>query len=684
MKKNHFLVVIFILFGCFTNAFSQVSFSFEDFDYPTETIINGQQGKTSFFIPIADNTFLSDSKIKIDFLVPEILQHERSFITVALNGVPMTTKSPDKNNHRVEVELSLNRSYVSSGFLRVDVYTNLKVSDELCEVYNEGVFWVRILSSSSITFKNQNINSSVFLPKDISECVSIINKIIIPSNPSLETFSFATYLKFYFERKLGKKVVIDSFENSDFQAVDASIILAEYENLPEYFKNLVPIQNFEDSDGIITLHSAENNNDGIDKSYQRNLIVTGETKKAFTKAASFALSKDMMGASLTNSVAVKQGRDLSISNTIVEFKKINFKELGVSNELIEGIGKMAREVNIPRSYFGSNVKKLELNLDIAFRPVDISENAYLNIYFDDVLKESFQLDNKGKFTSTMIIDDIEIKKENVLKVEFYFVPEGGMCIANASSFYAQLNTVKSSLRPVSYANTPTLNYFYFPENFQENQTIIYVDLANKFESVEPLADLISILNPGNLNDNDFNFPVIEHIDKLSLNDSNESRIILVEDILVLEEQLTKDAYVKFNSNLVDFKSDVFTNFFNVSYADDLAFSQLFYYQSSPTLLFLNPTKNKKSLAQLINGMKGHYLTNTGNIIVANDSKYYFFNTTDTSATQDIDAQKSNFEIYWNKYRLFFVFALFLLMLVLLIYIFTKSKESKKNIIDNEK
>lgn len=679
LKSSRFLI-LFIFLSSFFKISAQKSFNFSDFDYPTETVINGQQGKTSFFIPLEEGTFLKDSKVSLNFVVPEVVNHDRSFITVALAGIPLVTKSPDEKTHEVNIELDLDSKYVSSGFLRIDVFTNLKINDELCEIYNEGVFWVRMLSSSKLIFKDKALEKKVVIPKNISESIDVINQIIIPENASINTLAYSSYIKFYFSRVFNKELEIKTFGNENLNTLDQSLVFGDLKELPELYQDLINEQNYDLDDGIVQLQIVEDDNEEV---YQRNLIVTGYNNKAIEKVVEFILTEDMLRSSFTSSLAVKKGRDLTRNRKVIEFENINFSRLGVSEELIEGIGKLTREVNIPRSYFGSSVKKMELNLDLTHRPVNSKESAYLNIYFDEVLKKSFKLDNKGDFKTSLVIEDFEIKRENVIKIEFYFVPQGGMCMANATAFYAQINLEKSYLRPVSYFDTPKLNYFYFPENFQNNDINIFTDAKSTPENIEVFSELLSIINPGNLSNNDFSYPLIKPVDSLNLDKSDESKIIILNEPQQLENRFNKNAFVNFNDEVVDYRSEVYKNFFDIDYKKDLGFNQLFYFNQNPVMLITNPTNDPKVFKQLISGMRGQYLSNTGNVIVANSTSNYFFNSTDTMEKDSFETEQTSFELYWDKYRIFFVFALFLLLLVLLIYIFSKSKESKNNILDNE-
>jgi hypothetical protein len=681
MKQQLFYTLIGIALSL--SVCAQTNFSFSDFGYPDETIIYGSQGKTSFFIPAGEAVFLKESQVTLNFKLPEVINHKSSFITVAVGGQPVSTKRPNINTHQIKFQIDLNTKVVSSGFIRIDVYTNLKVGEEICEIYNEGVFWAKLLESSKISLKTNSLASQIKIPKTINTALTLIEHLAIPSQPTINELKYASYILFYFKREFSKELNLISLDDTvSSEALDQAIILGKVEHLPSGITDLVAGHDITNN-GLVLLQSTLTENSTTQSIYQRNIIVTGTTEESFSKAAKTLLHKNILNSAFSSYISVEKGAELKTFSGYREFEKVLFEDLDVNNEIIEGIGKISRDINIPRSVFGSNIKQLELQFNTTYRPVRKDENAYVNFYFDDVLIKSFALDQTGEFTKVLNFDNFKIKKNNILKVEYYFVPKGGMCVANATSFYAQINSRKSWLRPLDYEEEPRLNYFYFPENFQSNPTQIFIDQDLGFKKAEALAELLDIMNPGNSTQFGYVYPEVKPTSFLSQSFENDSlsKIIVTEDQAVQKQVLKHSKFLKVDDSTHFYEHEMFDTFFDITYEDQLGLNHLFYKDNTPTMLIYNPKGEYLTLDNLVNRIKGQYLSNTGNTILATPTQSYFFDLAKKISSDNSQVKTSAFELYWDKYSIFVVFVLLVLFILILVLVFKKSQESKKNILD---
>ena len=103
-------------------------------------------------------------------------------------------------------------------------------------------------------------------------------------------------------------------------------------------------------------------NDTDSISQAQSLIVTGSDKVGFKKAAETLLSKDIISSAYSKSLAVSSGMDMSYP-IVKNDRQVSLRKLGVADEITEGIGKLTKDITLPRSIFGSKLLELELELN---------------------------------------------------------------------------------------------------------------------------------------------------------------------------------------------------------------------------------------------------------------------------------------------------------------------------------
>ena len=678
IRKSSIILFLSLLVFSFSDA--QTRFSFSDFDYPEESVLYGSRNKVSFFIPVNEYSLVGESELSLNFGASEVLDKKNSFTTVAVAGIPMRTVSPSLDNSLINIKIPLEARYVSSGFFRIDVMTDLKISEEICEIYSEGAFWIRMLPSSYIDLNTDDGKKQVRSPRHISDFIPMANKLLLPKNPDLTTLSYAAYIKSYFKKVLLQEFKVGSIADTTGNGPDRAIVLALIKDLPPSL-NAGVSASLKKGQGILAL-TGKNKQAGDTLVPHTTLVVTAGDVAGFEKAAQAVLDKDIFSSAFTDTMTIDQGMDLRQDVSNRETAAVSLNQLGVDEGLIEGIGKMYREISIPRSIFGASLNKMEFLLDFKYRPIKTTEDAYVNIFLDGVLKESHELDESGVFNKVVNFDHFDLKKNNILKIEFYYVPEGGMCVSNPATFYAQLDLGSSSIKPVSYNDKPQLNFFYFPENFNEAPMRIYWNAKTDVTDVDALSKLVSLVNPVHIKKTAFNFPRVVSIDSLNTpHDKDYNKIIISDDLAPFTKLLNEHAYLQVQEDGYSYNKGDYNKYFNIKYANAIGFNQLFTAQDNAVMFIYDPGHDEKILYNLIDEVDGQYLSNTGNLVLSSPENAYFFSLKKDDADVDQVELETGFDAVWNKYRIFIVFGLFVLMVVLLIYVFQKSQESKKNITD---
>ncbi|MEZ7496324.1 cellulose biosynthesis cyclic di-GMP-binding regulatory protein BcsB [Leeuwenhoekiella aequorea] len=674
-NKLLFILAVLTVF-CAVSVQAQVTYKFSDFDYPEEAVTWGAHSKVSYFIPVKASKLLESNVLQLDFKASDVLDISKSFVTVSVSDMPVATKAPSVEDHTLRFTIPFTAEDIKSGFLKVDVLSNFNIDESICDSYNEGVFWIKRLPSSYI---NLDYDTSLAPPTaTISSFISKADKILLPQNASYELISYAAYIKFYFEREFAQQLEVLNIPETFTAAYNNSILLATSDKLPASVQLSSASKTTSKSNGWLELYPLTvNDTDSI--SQTQALIVTGSDKVGFKKAAETLLSKDIISSAYSKSLAVSSGMDMSYP-ILKNDRQVSLRKLGVADEITEGIGKLTKDITLPRSIFGSKLLELELELNFTYRPLKSEENAYVNIYMDDVLKYSHQLDNSGQFDEAITFDHLELKKNNLLRVEFYYIPSGGLCVENPVSFYAQINLDRSKFKAISYKDDENLSFFYFPENFQSATPAIYLDIPLNATHIAALSKFVNLLNP-NFNKHRYLYPQILPLDSLKANTGKYSPIIISSKATSLTSFSSDNAYFQLDDTNYKFKKEDYENYFNISYTDKIGVNQLFKKDDLTGMFLFVPDGNAAILELLVDQIDGQTFNNTGDLILASADDSYFFNLRDTANAISDQEIQNGFDLFWQEFRVFIIFGLFIIMTVLLIYIFQKSQESKNNIVD---
>ncbi|OEY71350.1 cellulose biosynthesis cyclic di-GMP-binding regulatory protein BcsB [Salegentibacter salarius] len=676
---KNFSLFLFIL--CFQSLIAQSEYSFEDFDYPEETVTWGSKSKSTYFIPMGENQrLLTGSKLFLNFKTSEVLNFNKSFVTVAVNNIPFSTKRPSQDGNSIDFQIPLSQRQVNSGFIRIDVISDLKILDEYCEVYNEGAFWLRRLGTSQIVLnikENKEIQSNT-----ISSYIKQVKAIYLPENPTLTNVKYAAYIQFYFKNELGRKLEVKTLPKSLDSIKSKSVLLGELRNFDDLPGKQSITQGLNSEKGLVKLHhlKKEDTITGDAGTEPVVVLVTGNDLTGFEKAAQSFLDKDILQSAFTSSYQVDQGKDLK-SYIKDDYQEISFRNLGVSEEITEGVGKMKKEITFPKALFPPGLSKLSLNLKFAYRPLKDNEAAYVNIYMNDVLKYSNSLNNFGSFDDVLHFDSVEFRQQNNLKVEYYYIPEGGQCVVNPSSFYAQIDLNNSRFVAEAFNKREQLSFGTFQQHFSKNKTNIYWDSPNNPQDISVIGELLEVFNSDILTKEGYIYPNILPLDSLQSNINSHNGIIITSNSTSLQEFESSNAYVAIDKDKYYFEKEDFNRYFNIQYAENIALNQLFESGDKEFMFIYNPKERPETLARLVQDIEESNFSSS-DIILANENNSYSFSLRNINKP-DKEEIEGDFDAFWKNYGIIIIFGFLILMIVLLIYIFQKSQESKNSIIENK-
>ncbi|MCG1036500.1 cellulose biosynthesis cyclic di-GMP-binding regulatory protein BcsB [Polaribacter sargassicola] len=683
MKKYYFIVLT-ILLGIHVQSFGQVVEHFNEYDYSEEITINGAQGMEEIYIPVKENIDILNSYINLEFICSNVLDFDKSHMSVLIADTPIETRFLKNQDQIISFKIPVKKKYIVSDFIKITLQTNLRIGSEICEADSKSGFWIKLTENSFFSY-NLLPSEEKIVKKTISYTIPDIKYIVLSDNSEIKDIEYASYIKFYLKRVYGLDTKIKNIKDYKNSVIEDAIIIMPYDKLSERITTKTPTIEKENV-GLVSVFNDQYKDSTSLKTYNgQNIVVTGKSETGFSKAAHYLLQKHLINSSYVDYVFVHEEAKLLDIPQRKDYEPIYFKELGAQNNILQGLGYLQSNVALPRSKFGSNVKKMDVNIEGKYRPLSDNEQGYFNLYFNDIFLTSYKLDNTGDLNISFSFDDIIMQQNNNFKYEFYFVPEGGMCDTAGATFYGQIDAVNSYFKPVGYDVSSSLSFFRFPENFQSKPLTIYTDLDPEQKLISSISELIDIINPGETGLSGFIYPKIKNATLKEIEaDLETSKIIISKESEKFSTFFAESAYIKFKNNVVEYDSEEIKPFFNVEYEKELGYNQLFYHNSSPVMLVNVPQEyNANTLLSLISNIREQTIADTGNVIIADNNNAYFFDLRIINDNHDKNYLNSLLDGFWGKYRIFIVSILLILGILVLIFIFQKSKESKAKIQDEK-
>lgn len=678
MKKYSFLIVFLV--GIQAICFSQIIESFSDYGYNDKITIHGANGIEDIYIPINEDINVLNSSIHLELAFSNVVNRDISTVSILIDEVPIESCFLKNENQTLEIDIPVRKGYIVSGYIKLTVITNLKIGLEKCEISYEGAYWAKITENSFFSYELIATKKNI-IRKTISFTVPDIKSIVLSDKNDIEDIQYASYIKFYFKRVYGIDLEIKNISEYKTKAVDAAIILMPYGKLNNRITEKLPKFKSKDAGLVSVYRDRYENKQSLEISEGQNIIVTGKTKQGYKKAAHFLLQKHLLNSAYVDYVYVNKEADLLDLPKRKNYEPIYFKDLNAQNTILNGIGYIDSNISMPRSNFGSNVKKMEIKINGTYRPLSNKEQGYFNLYFNDNFLSSYKLNNTGEINIGFDFDDIVMQPENNFRYEFYFIPEGGLCEKSAANFYGQIDIVNSYFKPVGYETSSSLSFFKFPENFQSNPISIYTDLIPNHKLISPISELIDVINPGQAGLSGFVYPPIKNAILSDIeDDTSTSKVIISANNDKFSEFYGESPYIKFKNNVIEYRAEEVDPFFNIEYQKEMGVNQLFYHDGTPIMLMNLPKDyHEDTLLSLISSIKEQSISDTGNVVLSKEDNAYFFDLRASSEDNDKSHLSNWINNFWGKYRLFIILILMILFILILVFIYQKSKESKEKI-----
>ncbi|MBO9672387.1 MAG: cellulose biosynthesis cyclic di-GMP-binding regulatory protein BcsB [Sphingobacteriaceae bacterium] len=658
MKK---LLIFFALSICSMAGFAQKSF--ESYGFQPQ-IIRGTEGQYIYYIRILPNQQMDKSTLIMDFQASKVLNTAKSFIHVLVNDVPALSSNFQTDSiNRIVVPIRKNNKGTSD-FLKITVKSQLIIGNDECQDDNNAGLWLNILPSSTVYWaKNKQYGPSTV---NLSNTLFSKKAIVYPNNISaseLQTvaLTYAKLLRSTTER-------IDLYPISQMpQGLDNFIVIGLAHKLKSKFGSKL---NITPKKGQGILYLSKETDTTKAGSLRQILFVTAADVAGMSKATDALLTPGILGSSFQDVLKVDKAgyKELEKKN------RLNLSDLEDNNNLMTGMGSLSHDYRFKTSVFNTLPAALNCQFEIRFSGIGRSDRGYFNVYLNDILLTSRQLNESGTLQVSATANRYQIKKFNVLRTEFVFYPVNGVCLGNFRHFIGQVDASKSYLEVSDNLEEKQLSFYSYPDVFQQG-TAILVEKSMLSHAVKAICELVYQLNDHPSNEIVYR-PVVDFSNNAAKYKGRN--IVLISD---RQDQLLHN----FEEMPLQYKTD-FTIYgeqpgnviYKLSSPEASAISQIFKDQNYPAVLSVTALPDDAAAGLLENSildLNEQLNLLSGNTLINSKNSHLVFNLEKNSNNIVYQGDgNGRWQAFWLKYKLILLAGV--LFLIFLAYLYVRSKVNK--------
>jgi len=658
MKK---LLILFSLFICSIPVFAQKSF--ESYGYQPQ-LIRGIEGQYIYYVRILPSQQMDKSTLIIDFQASKTLNIARSFIHVLVNDMPaMSSNFQTDSINRLIVPIRKN-SKTTSDFLKITVRSQLMIGDDICQDDDNAGLWLNILPSSTIYWaKNKQYGPSSV---NLSNALFSKKAIVYPNDISaaeLQTVAL-TYAKLL---------------RSGIDKVD----LYPIARMPKGLDNFVAIGltpklkskfgaklNIEPQKGQGILYLSKESDTTKAGSLRQILFITAADVAGMSKATDALLTPGILASSFQDILKV----DKAGYKELAKKSRLNLSDLEDNNNLMSGTGSLNHDYRFKTSVFSSLPAALNCQFEIKFSGIQQKDRGYFNVYLNDILLISRQLNESGALQVSATVNRYQIKKFNVLRTEFVFYPADGLCKGNFQHFIGQVDGSKSYIEVADELDEKQVSFYSYPDVFQQGAAIL-VAKNMLSHAVKAICELAYQLNDHPSNEIVYR-PVIDFSNNAAKYQGRN--IVLITD---RQDQLLrnfKEMPLQYKNDFTIYGEQPGEAIYKLSSPEAAAISQIFRDQNYPLVLSVTALPEDAATGLLANSILD--LNEQLNLLSGNT----MINSKDNHLIFDLERNSNNvvylgegngrWQTIWIKYKLLLLAGA--LFVIFLAYLYVRSKVNK--------
>jgi hypothetical protein len=302
----------------------------------------------------------------------------------------------------------------------------------------------------------------------------------------------------------------------------------------------------------------------------------------------------------------------------------------------------------------------------------------LNFYLNNNLLRTFQLTSDYGVDEQFEIPPIVLAPGSYVTFELLAADFTG---SGSSDFELKMDLEDTFLSP-EYRNDFPVIFSSFPKNMEGKPIEIQYDYTLRLPELEALSGLLDILNQRPQKEYPFYLPKMTRIQGPEEVASGDRHLILLTQTPHRYEKLFKNRKkLEFTESELIHRSDEIGLFLKNHPTVPLTWMELFERDEQRILFIANDKQDGQPLLEAVDGMEDYYVTNMGNILVADPFHYYYFDIRMKELKSQKSENRENFEAFWSDYRIYLGALMLVLIVILLIYVYQKSQTAKKKIED---
>ncbi|TVQ65764.1 MAG: hypothetical protein EA360_08145 [Balneolaceae bacterium] len=657
---KQFLFISLLLFS--SEWISAQTRSFEFYDYDDVTM-EGMSSTQSYFFRVPTDTDLSQSYITLNLAWSETLLMNRSFVTFRLGDVAHRTVSLARLDESIVIPLA-DAELLDDNFLKLDILTELTIFDDRCRDMLARSLWLNVRKNSEIYLHRTGVIGTV----NIVSLLPSVQHIGLPASVGKNDIEAAAW----FSSHLNHHYNIPDAEIVNYnQAMlhSNSVIFGEWGKLPQRILEKISNRPLE-GEGLLEIIELEHERENQSPLLTRHLIVTGIGTEAYNRAVYTLLDHNQSSSAF--------GTWLKSRNAVAPFEtprlyrreRLPLVDPDQTPEILQGIGVLQSVHNFSTTDFGFIPANLEFLLSARYKAVAGRQNAFMNIYLNNLLLTNTRLDHGGLLRlSTTIREDL-LLPFNELTIEFVFYPASGECEGSVEDFFAQINFHESGFLARGFYRPEILSFYHYSAVAYTPETVIIMDRELTYDFIDVASTIVKHLNDNRRNQmeiyprvhftSDFDNRPLPDAPVIGITRQNSSlfnkfsrrNLVTSSDARIISENL--------NRELFELRDGV-----------NLGIAQVFWENRQPILLISSmgpqPGAGLKAVSENLKQNFGRLNTNA---VIAHENEGHFFNINQYTT---IVEREAGFDV--RDWFLQFGYIILILILLLIVVVYMVLKRS---------
>ncbi|TCD07580.1 hypothetical protein EZ449_13640 [Pedobacter frigidisoli] len=660
MKKLYFILSLLLLHcGLFAQK------SFKEYGYATQTL-RGSDGSYTYYFRVLPNQQIDGSTLSLSVSVPRTLNMAKSFVHVFVNDEPSYSSrfKPDTINKLI-IPLTYNKN-AKAPFLKLTVKSQLFIGNTPYQEENNPSLWLNILPQSNITWAADQ--SYGLASVNLSNTTFSKTAIVYPNNISsgeLQAVAL-TYAKL---RRSGQRNIKLYAQDAVPSGLSDFIYIGLLHKLKPAYRTMISAK-IKSGDGLLYIHKGLIGQS--EQNVEQILFMTAIDALGLSKALDAVLTPGILSANFQNQLIIKT----SGYKPFEKDDKLFLSDLDDNANQEPGGGSNSHDFNFKTSAFAHIPADLNMELHVKYTGIGKNDRGYFNVYLNNTLITSRQLNESGSLRVAASVNRYQIKKFNTLRTEFVYNTANGLRTGTVSNFVGQVDVKSSFLDVGSNLNEKQISFYSYPDVFQQNAAIL-VSKDALSSSISAIADLAYQLNDHYSNEVTYR-PIIDFSN--NANKYTGKNVILLttrKDSLLTELTHIPLQYSKGFTIYGDNNNEIM---YQLSSPDQSTIAQIFEDGRFPAVLSItipNDGFSKAALQQTVTDMSEQLNQFSGNILISNKKNHQIFNLAQNSNNIKYSGDENGPWIsFWTRYKLLFLAGVLFMVFLGYIYVRTKVKHSQ--------